>query len=85
MDNIFIEYAPIIIVVIGFLTAYRIFVTPNQLQNEISKLEKELDKKYVQKEVYKVVITELKEDISEIKEKLDIIYNAIINKNKVNK
>lgn len=85
MDNIFIEYAPILIVVIGFLTAYRIFVTPNQLQNEISKLEKELDKKYVQKEVYKVVINELKEDISEIKEKLDIIYNAIINKNKVNK
>ena len=45
----------------------------------MNQFEKELDKKYVQKEVYKVVITELKEDITEIKEKLDIIYNAIIN------
>lgn len=78
MDK-FIEYAPTIIVVVGFLLAYKIFVTPNQLQKEMNQFEKELDKKYVQKEVYKVVITELKEDISEIKEKLDIIYNAIIN------
>ena len=44
MDK-YIEYAPMIVVVIGFLCAYNIFVTPKQLKNELEKLQAKLEEK----------------------------------------
>lgn len=77
MDK-YVEYAPMIIVVIGFLCAYGIFVTPKQLQNELKELNNEIEKKYVQKEVHDIAIKEIKDDFSDMKEKIDKIYDKIM-------
>ena len=71
----YIEYAPYIIIVIGFLIQYKIFVTPEQMREE---LEKKLDK-YVLKETNDITINQLKDDMAEIKEKIDKIYDKIMN------
>lgn len=77
MDK-FIEYAPAIIVIMGFFIAYKIFVTPQQLNEELKAFERDLDKKFVHKEVHDLAISELKEDIAEIKDKIDKIYDKIM-------
>lgn len=77
MDK-YVEYAPMIVVVIGFLCAYGIFVTPKQLQNELKELSNEIEKKYVQREVHDLAINEIKSDFSEMKEKIDKIYDKIM-------
>lgn len=77
MDK-FIEYAPTIIVIMGFFIAYKIFVTPQQLNEELKVFERDLDKKFVHKEVHDLAISEMKEDIAEIKDKIDKIYDKIM-------
>ena len=77
MDK-YVEFAPMIVVVIGFLCAYGIFVTPKQLQNELKELNNEIEKKYVQKEVHDIAIKEIKDDFSDMKEKIDKIYDKIM-------
>ena len=70
----YLEFAPVILVVMGFFIAYRIFVTPEYLQKEIAKL----DERFVRKEVHDLAIQELKDDIAEIKEKVEKIYDKLI-------
>ena len=77
MDK-FVEYAPIIIVVIGFIISYNVFVTPAQMQKAFIDFERFLDTKYVTKENHDIAINEMKADIEEIKEKLDKIYDMLI-------
>jgi Tfp pilus assembly protein PilO len=77
MDK-YIEYAPIIIVVIGFFTAYKVFVTPVQMEKELSEFEHRLESKFVLKETHNIAISEMKLDISEMKEKIDKIYEKLI-------
>ena len=74
MENEFIQYAPYLVIVISFLTSYKIFVTPKDLDNE---LDKRLDK-YVLKETYNVAINEIKADVMEIKVKIDRIYDKVV-------
>ena len=62
----------------GFFIAYKIFVTPQQLNEELKVFERDLDKKFVHKEVHYLAISELKEDIAEIKDKIDKIYDKIM-------
>ena len=68
------QYAPYILIAIAFLTNYKIFVTPKDLELE---LEKKLEK-YVLKETYSVAITEIKNDIVEIKQTLAKIYEKLM-------
>ena len=77
MDK-FVEYAPIIIVVICFIISYNVFVTPAQMQKAFIDFERFLDTKYVTKENHDIAINEMKADIEEIKEKLDKIYDMLI-------
>lgn len=74
MDN-WQQYAPYLIIAIAFFTNYKIFVTPKDLDNE---LEKRLEK-YVLKETYNIAVNEIKSDIAEMKDKLDKIYDKLIN------
>lgn len=62
----------------GFFIAYKIFVTPQQLNEELKVFERDLDKKFVHKEVHDLAISEMKEDIAEIKDKIDKIYDKIM-------
>ena len=48
----FIEYAPVIIVVMGFFIAYKIFVTPQQLSNLKSELIEYISDHYVSDKTY---------------------------------
>ena len=74
MDK-WVEYAPYILIIIMFLTNYKVFVTPKDLDNE---LDKRLEK-YVLKETYNVAVNEIKQDIAEIKDKIDKMYDKLIN------
>lgn len=65
------QYAPYICVIVAFLSTYKIFVTPKDLEEKL--------KDYVLKESYNVTITEMKADIDEIKKTLDKIYEKLIN------
>jgi septation ring formation regulator EzrA len=77
MDK-FIEYAPIIIVILGFFSAYKIFVTPVQMEKELSEFEHRLEKKFVLKETHNLAIAEIKSDIEEIKDKINRIYDKLM-------
>ena len=73
MDN-FIEFAPYIIIIVCFLIQYQVFVTPAQLQKVIDdKLEK-----YVLKETYDITVQQIKDDVSEIKTKVDKIFDKVM-------
>ena len=77
MDK-FIEYAPIIIVVLMFFVQQKIFVTPEQMEKRFSSLEQHLEDKFVLRAPYDVAISEIKSDIAEINKKLDKIYDRLI-------
>lgn len=79
MDK-FIEYAPVILVVMGFFTAYKIFVTPEQLSKEIIRVKEEIEATYVRKDVNDITLSQIKEDTSETKDKVNMIYEALIKK-----
>ncbi len=65
------NYAPYILIIIAFLSNYKIFVTPKDLDEKL--------KDYVLKETHNVAIDEMKADIIEMKSKLDRIYEKLIN------
>ena len=64
-------YAPYILIAIAFLSNYKIFVTPKDLDDKL--------KYYVLKETHNIAISEIKSDIDEMKTKLDKIYEKLIN------
>jgi septation ring formation regulator EzrA len=74
----YIEYAPIIVVIIGFFTAYKVFVTPVQMEKELSEFEHRLESKFVLKETHNIAVSEMKADIAEIKDKIDKIYEKLM-------
>jgi hypothetical protein len=74
----FIEYAPIIIVVIGFIISYKVFVTPVDMEKAFNIFEHRMENKFVLKETHNIAISEIKSDIQAINEKLDKIYDILI-------
>lgn len=77
MSN-YIQYAVIILVVVSFCVSYKVFITPSQLSEIIENLKKEIKRDYVGKEVHDLVINEMKADVSDIKNKIDKIYDKIM-------
>lgn len=78
MMEILIEYAPIILVVIGFATAYKVFVTPGQLSELKTQLIEYIAEHYMSKETchsqtahISDAIDLLREDVKKIDKKLD--------------
>jgi hypothetical protein len=77
MDK-FVEYAPILIVVIAFFIQQRIFVTPDQMSEKFIAFEQHLENKFVLQQTHDIAISEIKCDIQAINEKLDKIYDILI-------
>lgn len=77
MDK-FVEYAPILIVVIVFFIQQRIFVTPDQMSEKFIAFEQHLENKFVLQQTHDIAISEIKCDIQAINEKLDKIYDILI-------
>ena len=76
MENmeLFVEYSPVIMLVLLCVMQFRIFVTPEILKKKHREIIAEVESRFT---VIDSVI-DLKEQISEIKEKIDKIYNYFL-------
>lgn len=72
----FIEYSPIIIVIIMYLIQQRIVVTPEQLEKKHREILDDVDDKYASK----TVVSELQSQIHSMAEKVDKIYNILLDR-----
>jgi len=73
MENL-LHYSPILIAVMVFLIQRRIVVTPEQLEKKHREILKDVEEKFVTLHSF----NDLKEQFSEMKEKIDKIYDFII-------
>jgi hypothetical protein len=73
MNNI-LHYSPIIIAVVVFLIQQRIVVTPEQLERKHREILEDVENKFATLSSLK----DLKEQFSDMKEKIDKIYDCII-------
>lgn len=73
MENI-LHYSPIIVALMVFLIQQRIVVTPEQLEIKHREIIEDVEQKFVTIHSFK----DLKEQFSEVKEKIDKIYDCII-------
>lgn len=73
MENL-LHYSPIIIAIMVFLIQQRIVVTPEQLERKHREILKDIEEKFVTIHSFKG----LKDQFSEMKEKIDKIYDCII-------
>lgn len=73
MENL-IEYSPIIVVILMFFIQQKIFVTPEQLEKKHREIIDEIEEKFVSLNSFK----DLKDQFSEVKEKIDKMYDLLI-------
>lgn len=73
MEN-FIQYSPILIIVVIFLVQQRIIVTPEQLEKKHREILQDAEERFATLNSVK----DLKEQFSDMKEKIDRIYECII-------
>lgn len=73
MDK-FIEYSPVIIVVLMFFVQQKIFVTPEQLEKKHREIIEEIEEKFVT--IHSFI--DLKDQFSEVKDKIDKMYDLLI-------
>lgn len=78
--EIFIEYAPIILVVIGFATAYKVFVTPGQLSELKTQLIEYIAEHYVSDKTYRENHRNLQEQLALIHQDINDVKNLLIQK-----
>lgn len=69
-----LEYSPIIIVVLMFFVQQRIFVTPEQLEKKHREIIEEIEEKFVT--IHSFI--DLKDQFSEVKDKIDKMYDLLI-------
>ncbi len=72
-----IQYSPILIAVMIFLIQQRIVVTPEQLEKKHREIIEDVEERFVTINSHK----DLKEQFGEIKEKIDRIYDCVIQNN----
>lgn len=73
MDTI-LNYSPIIIVICMFLVQQRIIVTPEQLERKHREILADIEHRFVTLNSYE----DLKSQFTEIKDKIDKIYDCLI-------
>ena len=71
----FIEFAPILIVLLGFIWQYKVFVTPEELERKHREILEDVDRKYTTKTEAK----NLEEKLDDMQRKIDMIYDKLIN------
>ncbi len=69
-----LQYSPIIIVVVMYLIQQRIIVTPEQLEKKHREILEDVENRFASLSTVK----DLKEQVSDMKEKIDRIYECII-------
>jgi len=74
MEEILIQYAPIIIVLMMFFIQHRIFVTPEQLERKHREIIESVENRFVSLHSF----NDLKSGVDEMKDKIDKIYDCLI-------
>ena len=69
-----LHYSPIIVAIVVFLIQQRIIVTPEQLEKKHREILEDAEKKFATLNSVK----DLKEQFSDMKDKIDKIYDCII-------
>lgn len=69
----FLKYAPLIVVIMVFLIQQRIVVTPEQLEKKHREILSDVEEHFASISSVK----DLKDDVYEMKEKIDKIYEKI--------
>lgn len=69
-----LQYSPILVAVMIFLIQQRIIVTPEQLEKKHREIIGDIEERFVSIHSF----NDLKEQFSEMKEKIDRIYDFII-------
>lgn len=72
----FWEYAPLILVIIMFCINYKVFVNPVDLEKKHREILNDTDNKYASK----TTVDELKSQFHDMAEKIDKIYNILIDR-----
>lgn len=67
MEEKFIEYAPILIVVLGFIWQNNIFIKPDQLEKKHREILADVKKDFVELNAYKEFQSRILQDIDDIK------------------
>ena len=70
----YIQYAPMIIVVLVFLVQQRLIVTPEQLEKKHREILEDAEKKFATLQM----LNSLKDQFCEMKDKIDKIYEHLI-------
>lgn len=70
----FLYYSPILIAVMVFLIQQKIVVTPEQLEKKHREILEDIEARFVSIHSFQ----DLKEQFSEMKDKIDKIYDAIV-------
>ena len=73
MDNL-INYSPVIVVVLVFLLQQRIVVTPAELEKKHREILQDIETRFVTQNSH----DDLKSQFSEMKDKIDKIYDCLI-------
>ena len=69
-----LHYSPVLIAVMVFLIQQRIIVTPEQLEKKHREIIEDVEDKFVS--IHSFI--DLKEQFSEVKDKIDKIYDCVI-------
>ena len=73
----FIQYSPMLIAVMIFLIQHKIVVTPEQLERKHREIIEDVEERFVTINSFH----DLKEQFSEMKDKIDKIYEQIMKNN----
>lgn len=74
MENQFMTYAPYIVIVVAYLIQNNVFVKPEQLEKKHREILEDMEKRFTSKSDF----TNMKEDVEEMKETINKIYNKLI-------
>lgn len=72
----FLEYAPIIVVIILFLIQNRMVVTPEQLEKKHREILDDVSRKYATQSI----VNELKNQFHDMADKINKIYDILIDR-----
>lgn len=73
MDDL-IEWAPVLVVVLVFLLQFNFFTTPSQLMKMKNEILKEVEDRFLTLSAFR----EFKENVSDMKGKIDKMYDHIM-------
>ena len=73
-----LQYAPILIVVMGYFISYNIFVTPSVLEERLDKFNSKIETTYATKSE----VSRQQKQLDDVLLKIDKIYDILVNEHR---